>query len=38
MPVIGRDNLPFKRMSIYPDHVMERLSDEADILTSAGHL
>ena len=38
MPAIGRDNLPFQRMSIYPDHVLERLSDEIDILTSAGYI
>ena len=38
MPAIGRDNLPFQRMSIYPDHVLERLSDEIDLLTSAGYI
>ena len=38
MPAIGRDNLPFQRMSIYPDHVLERLRDQADILTSSGYI
>ena len=38
MPAIGRDNLPFQRMSIYPDHVLERLSDESELLTSPGYI
>ena len=38
MPAIWRDNLPFQRMSIYPDHVLERLSDEIEMLTSAGYI
>ena len=38
MPAIGRNNLPFQRMSIYPDHVLERLSDESELLTSAGYI
>ena len=38
MPAIGRNNLPAQRMSIYPDHVLERLSDQADILTSPGYI
>ena len=38
MPAIGRNNLPDQRMSIYPDHVLERLSDLADMLTSPGYI
>lgn len=38
MPAIGRDNLPFQRMSIYPDHVLRRLADQADLLTAAGYI
>ena len=38
MPAIGRNNLPDQRMSIYPDHVLERLSDQADIVTSPGYI
>jgi hypothetical protein len=38
MPAIGRNNLPDQRMSIYPDHVLERLSDQADIITSPGYI
>ena len=38
LPAIGRDNLPFQPMSIYPDHVLDRLSDEADLITSAGYI
>ncbi len=38
MPAIGRNNLPVQRMSIYPDHVLERLSDQADIVTSPGYI
>ncbi len=38
MPAIGRDNLPDHRMSIYPGHVLDRLSDQADIITSPGYI
>ncbi|MEE2872527.1 MAG: phytanoyl-CoA dioxygenase family protein [Candidatus Latescibacterota bacterium] len=38
MPSIGRNNLPLQRMSIYPDHVLERLSDHLDVLTSPGYI
>ena len=38
MPAIGRNNLPFQRMSIYPDHVLERLQDQVDMLTSPGYI
>ena len=38
MPAIGRNNLPYQRMSIYPDHVLERLSDQVDLLTSPGYI
>ncbi len=38
MPAIGRNNLPSQRMSIYPDHVLERLSDQADFLSSPGYI
>ena len=37
-PAIDRDNLPGQRMSIYPDHVLERLADQRDILTVAGYI
>ena len=36
-PAIDRDNLPGQRMSIYLDHVLERLADQRDILTVTGH-
>ena len=38
MPAIGRDNLPFQRMSIYPEHVLERLEDLIDLLASPGYI
>ena len=38
MPSIGRNNLPFQRMSIYPDHVLERLDDQLDLITSPGYI
>ena len=38
MPGIRRDNLPDQRMSIYPDHVLKRLSDQIDILSSPGYI
>ena len=38
MPAIGRDNLPFQRMSIYPQHVLERLEDQIDLLASPGYI
>jgi ectoine hydroxylase-related dioxygenase (phytanoyl-CoA dioxygenase family) len=38
MPAIGRNNLPDHRMSIYPEHVLDRLSDQADIITSPGYI
>ena len=38
MPSMERNNLPDRRMSIYPDHVLERLGDQADILTSPGYI
>ncbi|MDP6981505.1 MAG: phytanoyl-CoA dioxygenase family protein [Candidatus Latescibacteria bacterium] len=38
MPAIGRNNLPDHRMSIYPDHVLERLPDQAELLTSPGYI
>jgi ectoine hydroxylase-related dioxygenase (phytanoyl-CoA dioxygenase family) len=38
MPSINRDNLPSQRMSIYPDHVLERLGGRAHLLTSAGYI
>ncbi len=38
MPAITRDNTPDQRQSIYPDHVLERLKDQADVLTSAGYI
>jgi len=37
-PALDRDNLPGQRMSIYPDHVLDRLSDQCDILTVAGYV
>jgi len=30
--------LPFQRMSIYPDHVLERLDDQLDLITSPGYI
>ncbi len=38
MPSIGRNNLPNQRMSIYPERVIERLADQADILTCPGYI
>ena len=38
MPSINRDNLPHQRMSMYPDHVLDRLSDMSHILTSSGYI
>jgi hypothetical protein len=38
MPSINQDNLPQQRMSMYPDHVLERLSDRARLLTCAGYI
>ena len=38
MPSINRDNLTHQRMSMYPDHVLERLADEADQLTAPGYI
>ena len=38
MPGVVRNNLPDQRMSIYPDHVLERLSDQLDILSSPGYI
>ena len=38
MPAIGRNNLPSQRMSIYPDHVLGRLSDQIEILSSPGYI
>ena len=38
IPSIRPNNLPDQRMSIYPDHVLERLSDQADILTTPGYI
>ncbi len=38
MPAIGRNNLPDQRISIYPDHVLERLSDQVEILSSPGYI
>ena len=37
-PALERNNLPGQRMSIYPDHVLERLRDQGDILTLAGYV
>lgn len=36
VPSIDRDNLPHRRMSPYPGHVLQRLHDEAQQLTAAG--
>ncbi len=38
MPSIRPNNLPYQRMSIYPEHVLERLSDQVDILTTPGYI
>ena len=38
MPSINQDNLPQLRMSMYPDHVLERLSDRAHLLTAPGYI
>ncbi len=38
MPGLVRNNLPDQRMSIYLDHVLERLSDQLDILSSPGYI
>eukprot|EP01045_Picozoa_sp_COSAG04_P016758 COSAG04_NODE_1427_length_6801_cov_3.862131_5_plen_49_part_00 len=38
IPTIDRDNMPLHRMSIYPDHVLERLADESDQLSAAGYI
>ncbi len=38
MPAIRPNNLPHQRMSIYPDHVLQRLSDVYDILTTPGYI
>ena len=38
IPAIGRNNLPSQRMSIYPNHVLERLSDQIEILSSPGYI
>ena len=38
VPTIDRDNMPLHRMSIYPDHVLERLADESDQLSAAGYI
>ncbi len=38
MPSINQDNLPQQRMSMYPDHVLERLSDRAHLLTAPGYI
>ncbi len=38
MPSINRDNLPQQRMSMYPDHVLERLSDRVHLLTAPGYI
>jgi hypothetical protein len=38
MPAITRNNLPDHRMSIYPDHVLERLDDQLDILSTPGYI
>jgi hypothetical protein len=31
-------SLPLQRMSIYPQHVLDRLPDAADMLTSSGYI
>jgi hypothetical protein len=38
IPAVDRDNLPHMRMSIYPEHVLERLADEEDQLTAPGYI
>ena len=38
VPAIDRDNLPHMRMSIYPEHVLDRLADQADQLTAPGYI
>ena len=38
MPAIRVDHLPFHRMTQYPDHVLERLSDVEDLLTASGYI
>jgi hypothetical protein len=38
MPSIGVNHLPYQRMSQYPDHVLDRLSDAADLLTCSGYI
>ncbi len=38
MPAISRNNLPHHRMSIYPDHVLERLNDQTELLSSPGYI
>ena len=38
IPAIRANNLPQQRMSIYPDHVLHRLSDLHDILTTPGYI
>ena len=38
MPSINQDNLPQQRMSMYPEHVLERLSDRAHLLTAPGYI
>ncbi len=38
MPSINRDNLPKQRMSMYPDHVLQRLNDRAHLLTASGYI
>jgi hypothetical protein len=32
------ENRPHMRMSIYPDHVLDRLQDEQDQLTAPGYI
>ncbi len=38
MPAIRVDHLPFQRMSQYPDHVLDRLSDASELLTLSGYI
>ncbi len=38
MPAMERNNLPDQRMSMYPDHVLQRLEDQLDLLTSPGYI
>ena len=38
MPSINRNNLPHQRMSMYPDHVLDRLSDKAHLLSAPGYI